>query len=92
MKIILIVLLSIFLTGCGFFENLRKQDPPVVAPQVVNIDKSALEQCAFLKEDLVIKNFQDSLNAYGELATLYANCANKQATSVKLLKQFGNIK
>lgn len=92
MKIIPIIILSIFLTGCGFFEKLRKPDPPVVTPQTVNIDKSALEYCDMLKEDLVIKNFQDSLNAYGDLAALYSKCANKQATSIKLLKQFGNIK
>lgn len=92
MKIIPILALSLFLTGCGFFEKFRKPDTPVVAPQVVNIDSKALEECSFLKEDLVIRNFEDSLNAYGDLAKLYADCANKQSSSIKLLKKFGNIK
>ncbi len=92
MKIIPILILSLFLTGCGFFEKFRKPEPPAITPQTINIDKAALEYCDLLKEDLVIKNFQDSLVAYGDLATAYSKCANKQATSVKLLKQFGNIK
>ena len=89
MKVILIITLALFMQGCAFFQ---KRAPVILPASVVTIDKTALEQCNLLKEDLVVVTFEDALLVYGELATSYGICANKQATSVKLLKQFGNIK
>ncbi len=93
MKIIPILILSIFLTGCGFLENFKKkEEPPAITTNKVHIDKESLDLCVSLDETLVVRNFQDAVVAYSDLAVKYGNCANKQYNSVKLLKQFGNIK
>ena len=88
MKIIPILILSIFLTGCGLF---KKQEPTIEPTKVVKIDKEALLPCDLLKEDLVITTFESSLKVYGDTAEAYAKCAKQQSNSIKLLKQFGNI-
>ena len=90
MRVIHILILSIFLTGCSIFQ--KKPEPPAIVPQVVNIDSAVLLPCEPLKEVVDIKTFEDIIVTYADMATSYANCANKQAASVKLLKQFGNIK
>ena len=89
MRVTLLLVLVLALQGCAFFQ---KRAPSIPPSTVVTIDKAALEQCSLLKEDLVVVTFEDALLVYGELATAYGTCATKQATSVKLLKQFGNIK
>jgi hypothetical protein len=90
-KLIPILILSIFLTGCSWF---KKPDPPPagISTKTVDIRPEALEYCSLLKEDLVIKTFDNLLVAYSDLALQYAECSNKQTASVKLLKQIGNIK
>ena len=90
MKFIPILILLFLLQGCALFE--RKIEPPAIQPQVVNIDSAALEQCSLLREDIIISSFEDIISVYAEIATSYAICANRQATSVRLLKKFGNIK
>ena len=93
MKIIPILILSIFLQGCAFLDFFRKPDIPAVSPQkVVKLDPDVYKTCDLLKEDLAIATFEDSLIAYSDLATLYGKCANKQKDSVKLLKDFSNYK
>lgn len=89
MKNILLILSFIFLTACACTKT---PDTPGITPKAVNIDSTALEQCAALKEDIQIASFDQFIPLYGDLATMYGNCATKQAGSVKLLKQFGNIK
>ena len=90
MKFIPIIILSLFLSGCGVF----KKDPgPVTYTNApVKLDREALEYCSLLKEGLVISTFEDAIIAYSDVATLYAACSNKQTNSIKLLKQFGGIK
>lgn len=91
MKLIPILILSIFLSGCGIFQK-PKQEVVINTPSVVHIDTETLVPCPLLKEDVLVSNFDDALVQYGDLATLYGICANKQKISIKLLKQFGNIK
>ena len=88
MKFILPIILSIFLTGCACF---KKPDVPALPPEkVVNIDPRVLEYCDLLAEDVKVVIFEDAILAYADLSTKYGICANKQAASVKLLKQFSN--
>lgn len=89
MKFIPIIILSIFLQGCVLF---KKPDPIINTPAVVSIDSEILQLCPLLKENTLVDTFEDALVVYGDLAIAYGNCAKKQENSVKLLKQFGNIK
>lgn len=90
MKTFLSIILAIFISGCAF---LNKPVPPVIPEaQVVRLAPDSLTFCDMLKEDIVITTFEDAILAYGELATQYGTCANKQADSIKLLKKFGGIK
>lgn len=90
MKLILGLILAVTLQGCGLWKTTP---PPVIPPdKVVNIAKEALEPCILLNEGLVINTFEDAIVAYGDLSTSYGICANKQSVSIKILKQFGNIK
>lgn len=78
--------LIFFLISCG-------HTIPIVPPdQKVDIAAEALESCPKLSETVVVTSFEDSIVAYGDLATNYGKCANKQNTSIKLIKQLGNIK
>lgn len=86
MKIILSAILSVFLLGCAHHEVIPPPD------RVVDIDPKLLLQCELLNEDVKIASFDDILGEYATLSTKYGICANKQADSIKLLKQFGNIK
>jgi len=85
MKIILCGILSLFLFGCAHHEIV----PP---DRVVDIDPKLLQHCDLLNSDVKVVSFNDVISEYAALTTKYGVCANKQADSVKLLKQFGNIK
>lgn len=78
------------LSGCGLF---KKSHPDVVPPanQVVNITKEALEYCPLLNEERP-NSFEQALVLNSEITIAYVACANKQTTSIKLLKKLGNIK
>lgn len=90
MRIIPIIILSIALTGCGFLKN--KIEPVIDSTRTVKVDPRALEPCPVLSEEVTILTFEDSLIAYSNLGTMYSICANKQNDSIKIIKQFGNIK
>ena len=94
MKFIPILILSLFLQGCALFDFFKKPEEPSVPPtnKVVNIDSAVLEFCPLLKEEIKVSTFEQILVEYSDLATQYGKCATKQATGVKLIKQFGNIK
>ena len=90
MKIISIIILSLFLNGCAFFKKLEdKINPP---QKVVQIDPRVLEYCDLLPETVKIDAFEDAIYAYASLSTKYGACANKHAAGIKLLKQFSNVK
>ena len=88
MKYLLIIILSIFLQSCASTKTV----PTIQDAKPVQIDSVILQQCPKLSEDVKVSTFEDILTVYGDLATKYGLCANKQADSVKLLKQFGGIK
>lgn len=93
MRILSIFILTLSLQGCAFLDWFRKPEPPVVPPDVVvHIDSKLLEQCEQLKTDLQLSSFDQFIIEYGNVATLYGKCASKQAASVKLIKELGNIK
>jgi hypothetical protein len=91
MKFIPILILSIFLTGCALF---KKEEPTVILPttQVVHINPEVLTECSLLDTEILVPTFESAVAAYSNVTALYAVCANKQTISIKLLKQFGNIK
>lgn len=91
MKIIPILILSLFLQGCGFLSYFKTKNPTLPPDKIVNIDKDALKLCIALNENLTISSFEDALVVYGDLATSYGICAKQQATSVKLIKKLGSI-
>ena len=90
MKTFLSIILTIFISGCIF--PLKPEPPVIPEAQVVKLAPDSLTFCDMLKEDILIVTFEDAILAYGDLATQYSKCANKQADSVKLLKKFGGIK
>ena len=85
MKIILAVTLSLFLLGCAHHEVIP-------GDKIVDIDPKLLQPCDLLNENVKITSFSDVIAEYGILSTAYGVCANRQADSIKLLKQFGNLK
>ena len=90
MKLIPILILSIFLTSCGLF---KKDEIPVIAEaKVVRINPEILSLCPLLKENITLVSFEDTLAAYGAVVNMYSDCAQKQFNSSTLLKQFGGIK
>lgn len=90
-KTLVTILLIFSLQGCAFLDYFKK--PPSIPPGVpVNIAPDALKTCNLLKEDLLIITFEDAVGAYAYLATEYGACANKQKSSIKLIKELGNIK
>lgn len=91
MKIIPIIILSLFLTGCACF---KKPEPPVIPPETtVHIDSKILEPCSELKEDINLSTFDQYIQLeYPQIVRQYTDCAIKQSNSTKLIKQLGNIK
>lgn len=86
MKIILSLILSLFLFGCAHKEIIVPPD------RVVEIDPKLLQPCELLNEEVSITSFNEILSEYATLSTKYGICANKQSSSIKLLKEFGNTK
>lgn len=92
-KTLVTILLIFSLQGCAFLDYFKKHNEPSIPPGVpVNIAPDALKECNLLNEAILVVTFEDAISAYGSLATEYSGCANKQKTSIKLIKQLGNIK
>lgn len=91
MKNILSVVLATFLLfGCGHF---KKVDEPVVELiKPMQFSKEVFDLCPTLSENVLTATFEDVQAAYADTANKYVMCAGKQYNSVKLLKEFGNIK
>lgn len=87
MKTFLTIILAIFLQSCAATKTV----PVIRDAKVVQIDRAVLELCPLLDEKVNVTTFNDIILVYGDLATKYSICANKQADSAKLLKQFGGI-
>lgn len=89
MRLIPILILSLFLTGCGLFK--KREIPVVESTKALNIDPKLLQPCQLLNT-VPLTSFDDVVNAYSDLAIKYVNCANKQQDAASLIKEFGNIK
>lgn len=91
-KALLIVVLSLsFLQGCACFA---KKDA-TITEKTVKLDPRVLESCKALiplPTTFTIDPFGDILENVQANADAYADCAAKQETSIKLLKQFSNTK
>jgi len=94
MKALLVgLLLAISLTACGHTEKI------IVPPESkVNVNQEALQPCAPLEKlpeltytDLE-RDMQLVLGTSAVNAIIYSTCKNKQNDSIKLLKEFANIK
>lgn len=87
MKKLLIILCLAFLFGC----TTTKPSSPVIVDKKVYIDSSMLVPCPLL-EVTTIFTIEEALLENIDLFLKYALCARKQDDSIKLLKEFGNIK
>lgn len=88
MRLLLILLVSIGLFGC---DSLSKKPDAIISEKVVRIDPKALIPC---KELTVVteNSFEAVLASSIANAEIYLDCRTKQDTSIKLLKEFANIK
>lgn len=90
MKTILSIILSTFLLfGCSTVEV---DEPVVELIKPMQFDRELLELCPALSVDMPLITFEDVQSAYADTANKYAICAGKQYNSVKIIKEFGNIK
>ena len=89
MKLFYILAISIALTGCGLFT---KKPDAILSEKVVYIDPRALISCS----DLIIPDepvsFDSLLTSSIANAELYLDCRTRQENSIKLLKEFANLK
>lgn len=88
MKYILILALIIGLAGC---ETLSKKPDAIITEKVVHIDPRALIPCQPL-QIVTEPTFEAVIATTVTNAEIYLDCRNKQDTSIKLLKEFANIK
>lgn len=85
MKYLLILLL---LAGCSWPIK-----PDAVLPEkVVHIDARVLQPCSPLQPLPENATFDELLSVAFSNMEIYNDCKAKQGTSIKLLKQFSNIK
>lgn len=88
MKYLWVLLVSIGLLGCA----ANPVNPnAIISEKVVHVDPRVLIPC----DDLIIADaptFEAVLTASIANAEIYLDCRNKQNVSIKLLKEFANIK
>jgi hypothetical protein len=88
MKSVLVLLLLLGLYGCA---EVPKKPDAIIPEKVVRIDPRALIPCQELT--LITENSFDAVLASSIAnAEIYLDCRNKQNASIKLLKEFANIK
>ena len=90
-KTLATILVVFSLQGCAFLDYF-KNPPAIPSGAPVNISAEALVECPLLKSDVIVASFEDAIVAYSDVAVAYGNCANKQKSSIKLIKELGNIK
>jgi hypothetical protein len=89
MKIIAILAVCISLSGCGLFT--KKPDASITT-KVVHIDPRVLESCKDLVTISEPITFEGLLVSSVTNAELYLDCRNRQENSIKVIKEFSNIK
>ena len=85
-KLIVILSLCFMLSGC--FETFCKNTAGITE-KVVHIDPRVLEECSELPK---LTNPDQLLETNLLHMELYRACALKQKNSIKLLKEFANVK
>jgi hypothetical protein len=88
MKILWILLIAIGLAGCATKSTIPDV---IISEKVIHVDPRALIPC----KDLTTASeatFEAVLQSAIDNAEIYLDCRNKQNTSIKLLKEFANIK
>lgn len=89
--IIIGILLSVLLTGCGFLEKFRepKVEPPAVNTKVV-VAPELLQPCEPLPTLTTQPNFDDIAHHYITTIGMYATCRMKQEDSIKAIRKLSN--
>jgi len=85
MKYLLILLV---LAGCTW----PVKPDATITERTVHVDARALQPCAPLLPLPENATFEELLSTAFSNMELYSDCKGKQDTSIKLLKQFSNIK
>lgn len=80
------LLISILLVGCATNKDV------IITDREVRINPAALAPCADLMLMPEEGNFDTVLSITIANAEIYLDCKNKQDNSIKLLKQFSNVK
>lgn len=89
-KLISIIVLALpLIVGCDTFP--KKNSPNVITEQTVKVDPKLLQPCEELKVSQS-KDPNEILIEDIEIIKLYGVCRNKQADSIKAIKQLANIK
>lgn len=87
-RLITILIICFSLSGCALWNS--KPDA-VITENVVHVDPRVLQPCS----DLILAagaSLEDVLSASVSNAELYLDCRRKQDASIKLIKEFANIK
>lgn len=90
MKYLWVLLVSIGLLGCS---GIPKKPDAIISEKIIHIDPRVLIPC----KDLTTipdndKSFEALIDSAVRNAEIYLDCRNKQNDSIKLLKEFANIK
>jgi hypothetical protein len=88
MKTLWILLIAIGLAGCATKSTLPDA---IVSEKVVRVDPRALIPCIDLTKASE-PTFESLLQSAIDNAEIYLDCRNKQDASIKLLKEFANVK
>lgn len=81
---------TLLFSGCSHFQ--QKPDV-VITEKTVKVDPRILESCLPLATiDVANPQYYDILNNIEENVKIYADCATKQENSIKVIKEFANIK
>lgn len=89
MKRLYILAIIFALFGCA---SVTKKPDAILAEKVVYIDPRALISCQDLAVPEDPLSFDSLLASSIANAELYLDCRNKQDNSIKLLKEFANLK
>jgi hypothetical protein len=89
MKLFLVAF-SILLSSCSLLPT--KKPDAIITEKIVHVDARALEPCKPLIELSDTPSFDDVISVSVSNAEIYLDCKDRQNVSIKLLKQFSNIK
>lgn len=90
--ILITVLLSAMLSGCGLFKRNsgEKVEPPAANNKIV-VDPKLLQSCQPLQTLPLNPTFDDIATHYITTIGLYGTCKLKQEDSIKAIRKLANI-